>query len=380
MRNLIQRQTNLPSHVLQFAIYLRAHGFDAGPNEVSDLLKAFIFQTPPSFDSQQALYKSIFVKSRKQYLYFNELYEDYWQQLSRAEDSKLKEVEEEKQKPRKNTNAQAPSLSELKSWLYNGRIVEEKETAAYSAFEALSKKDFSQFLSTERKELAQIIRIIAQRLANNYNRRYSRTKDQKQIDLRHTIREALGKGGEVNRFIFKKRQKKKLRLILICDVSKSMELYSRFLIEFMYQFQQSVFDLRTFAFSTKLTPLTRILRDGDYEKVLNNLADQVPSWSGGTQIGNSLSDLTLSYPYLLRKDTITLILSDGWDTGDLDVLESSMQTIHKKSRRVIWLNPLASNPAYSPDTEGMKSCMPYIDIFSSAHNAESLRNVIRWIK
>ncbi len=379
MGKLIQRQTDLPSHVLQFAIYLRVHGFDASPNEVSDLLKAFIFQTPPSFDSQQALYKSIFVKSRKQHLYFDELYEDYWQQLSKAEDSKQKEVEEEKQKKAKNSKAQAPSLSELKSWLYNGRIVEEKETAAYSAFEALSKKDFSQFLSTERKELAQIIRIIAQRLANNYNRRYVRTKDRKQIDLRHTIREAMGKGGEVNRFIFKKRQKKKLRLILICDVSKSMELYSRFLIEFMYQFQQSVFDLRTFAFSTQLIPLTRILRDGDYEKVLNNLADHVPSWSGGTRIGFSLEEYTKSNPHLLRNDTITMILSDGWDTGELNTLESAMKIIHKKSRRVIWLNPLASNPEYTPETEGMKTCLPYIDIFSSAHNAESLRKVIRFL-
>ena len=136
-----------------------------------------------------------------------------------------------------------------------------------------------------------------------------------------------------------------------------MELYSQFLIEFMYSFQQAVYKLSSFVFSTRLVSLSNILRDGDYEKVLNNLSDQVPYWSGGTRIGESLTQFNQRYGNrILNKDTIVMILSDGWDTGDLDTLEYAMKTIHKKSDRVIWLNPLAGNPDYKPATKG---CLLY---------------------
>ncbi len=380
MKSLIQRQTNLPTHIIQFSRFLRDNGFDIGTNEELDLLKAYERHIPISFKEQENLYKAIFVKNRKQYLIFDDLYTQYWEELSRAEDSKNKDLKEEKIKPQK--AAQQPtSLQVLKQWLYAGRIDEEKDIATYSAFETLSKKDFSSFLSSEQKELLQIIKIIARRLANKYSRRYIRSKSQKQIDIKNTIRKSLRKGVEINQFLFKEQQKRKINLVLICDVSKSMELYSQFLIEFMYSFQQAVYELRTFIFSTKLVSLTKTLKDGDYEKVLNNLSEQVPYWSGGTRIGESLYEFKSKYgERMLNKDSIVIILSDGWDTGDLVVLEKAMKYIHKKSDRVIWLNPLAGNPDYTPSTKGMETCMPYIDIFTAVHNLESLKNIVKHLK
>lgn len=381
MKNLIQRQTNLSAHVVQFSRFLRDNGFEIGSKEELDVLQAYHFHIPTSFAEQHDLYRSIFVKNRKQFLLFDELYEQYWSELSRAEDSKTKDFEEEKKAKQNKPKQQAPSIQALKNWLYGGRIEEEKEVATYSAFEALGKKDFSTFLSSEQKELMEIIRIIAQRLANKYSRRYVRSKSQQQIDLKNTIRQSLRRGGDIHRFLFKKQQKRKVNLVLICDVSKSMELYSQFLIEFMYSFQQAVFELKTFVFSTRLISLSRILKDGDYEKVLNNLSDHVPYWSGGTRIGESLNEFKIKYgERILNKDSIVMILSDGWDTGDLNVLEKSMQFIHKKSDRVIWLNPLAGNPDYTPSTKGMEICMPYIDVFTSAHNLDSLRSVVQHLK
>jgi len=380
MQFQIQRQTNLPAHVIQFSRFLRDHGFDIGPNEEIDLLQAFKVHVPRSFGDQHDLYKAIFVKNRKQFILFDELYNQYWSELSRAEDSKTKEVEEQSKKPKRGTQ-EAPSLQALKNWLYAGRIEEEKEVATYSAFEALSKKDFSSFSEIEQKELLEIIRIIAKRLANKQSRRYIKSKNQKQIDLKNTIRNALRKNGEINQFIFKEQQKRKVNLVLICDVSKSMELYSQFLIEFMYGFQQAVYSLKTFVFSTRLISLSRILKDGHYEKVLANLSDQVPHWSGGTRIGASLDEFCTRYgAHSLNKDAIVIILSDGWDTGEIDLLEASMKHIHKKADRVIWLNPLAGNPNFQPTTKGMKTCMPYIDVFTSAHNLDSLREIVRHLK
>jgi len=380
MAFLISRQTNLPAHTIQFSRYLRDHAFDIGPNEETDILNSFSQLVPNSFEQQKALYKSILVKNRKQFLQFDELYDQYWQELSRAEDSKKKAIEEETSKPQK-AAGQKSDLQVLKQWLYGGRIDEEKDIATYSAFEAISKKDFSTFLSKEQKELLQIIKIIAQRMANKYSRRYLYSKSTKHLDLRRTIKNSIKNGVEISQFYFKERQKRKVDLILICDVSKSMELYSQFLIEFMYGFQQAVDKLHTFVFSTRLISLSRALRDGDYEKVLHNLSEQVPQWSGGTRIGESLDAFKQKHGQrLLSKDAIVIILSDGWDTGDIDLLESSMKYIHKKSDRVIWLNPLAGNPDYKPSTKGMEICMPFIDVFTSAHNLDSLRNVVKHLK
>jgi uncharacterized protein with von Willebrand factor type A (vWA) domain len=262
-----------------------------------------------------------------------------------------------------------------------GWSIDEKKISTYSAFEAISNKDFFHFFGQRTKELLEIIKIISQRLANKYSRRYIRSKSKKQIDLKKTIRQSLRKDAEINQFFFKEQQKRKVNLVLICDVSKSMELYSQFLIEFMYSFQQAVHQLRTFVFSTRLVSLSNVLQDGDYEKVLNNLADQVPYWSGGTRIGESLQQFNERYASrMLNKDSIVIILSDGWDTGDLDVLKNAMKSIHKKSDRVIWLNPLAGNPDYKPSTKGMEICLPYIDVFTSAHNLESLKSVVKHLK
>lgn len=210
MKTLIRRQTNLPAHVVQFSRYLREHGFDIGPNEELDILQIYEWQTPASFEEQKNLFQSVFVKNRKQFLLFDELFDTYWNELSRAEDSKFKDQEAVKDNAQKQAQApKAPSIQEIKNWLYNGKIEEEKEVATYSAFEAISKKDFSAFLSADRKELLEIIRIIARRLANKFSRRYIRSQQRKNIDLKNTIRKALRQGGEINRFIFKEKQKEK---------------------------------------------------------------------------------------------------------------------------------------------------------------------------
>ncbi len=373
----VERQTSIPEHVIQFGRFLREHSFYIGHDDIYDLLTTYKSNIPESFSQQQDLYRALFVKNRKQLLVFDELYREYWKKLAHAENSKTKT--EEETKPQKKRTQSAPSIYELKDWLYNGKISTEKEISAHSALEALGQKDFSIFLKNEHSSLKEIIRLIARRLSVSYNRRWTHSNKKQNIDLKLSIRSALRQGGEINRFYFKEKQRRKVNLILLCDVSKSMELYSQFLIEFMYNFQQTVFSLKTFVFSTRLISLTRILRDGDYEQVLNNLSSQVPYWSGGTRIGQSFSEFTRFYSHQIYNNSVVMIMSDGWDTGNIEELEEAMIKIHKKSKKIIWLNPLAGNPNYKPDTAGMKTCMPYIDVFGSAHNVDSLKEVAKKI-
>ncbi|MCB0641862.1 MAG: VWA domain-containing protein [Phaeodactylibacter sp.] len=378
MTDWITRKTNLTAHVVQFTRYLREHQFEVGPTEEIDFLECFAAQVPHSFEEQQALYKALFVKNRKNYLRFDDLYRQYWKELERAEDSKTTESEEPSKKAKPSQGA--PSLKALKNWLYAGKVSETEDIAAYSAFEALGKKDFAQFATEEHTELRAIIRIIAQRLANKYSRRYVKARRPNRVDLKNTLRKSLKQGGTINEFIFRRQKKRKVNIILLCDVSKSMELYSKFLIDFMYNFQQVVHSLNTYVFSTQLLSLSPYLKDSDFDKALDNLSEYVPNWSGGTRIGESLDQFRSRYGHQLNKDSIVFILSDGWDTGDIELLERSMAHIHRKCERLIWLNPLAGRPDYRPATKGMIACLPYIDVFTSVYNLDSLRQVVRHLR
>ena len=145
-------------------------------------------------------------------------------------------------------------------------------------------------------------------------------------------------------------QEKKLKLVLLCDVSKSMDLYSRFFVHLIYAFQHAYDRIETFVFSTALHRVTEILDNQEFDKAFDTISERVPHWSGGTTIGSCLNDFTKEFEYsLLDRKTIVFILSDGWDTGEPGVMKDAMQTIYKKTRKVIWLNPLAGSPNFLPD-------------------------------
>ncbi len=376
MQKLITRKTSLPEHLIQFIRFLRTKGFTVSVHEELEILSVLEKGIPTSYALQKAMYKSILVKNRKQFLTFGEIYDDYWTQLAKAEDGKIKNEEKEVQVPK--PSRQKSDLQALKNWLYNGQKSEELEVASFSALEAISKQDFSSFKTNEHQDLIDIIRLIAKKLSNKKSRRNIRSYSNKTIDIKNTIRKAMRNGLDIHRFHYKEKQIKKLNLVLICDVSRSMELYSKFLIEFMYGFNQVSLNIKTFAFSTRLVSLTSTLSDGNFDNVLTNLADQVPYWSSGTRIGESLSQFKTNYgDKLLNNKSIILILSDGWDTGNTDEIESTMKYLQRKSSQLIWMNPLAGNPDYKVETKAMKLAMPYIDVFTSAHNLESLKGIVR---
>ncbi len=374
MQSFILRQTSLPRHVVQFSRYLREQGFSITSSEETDLLQALKNNISQSFDEHKFLHKAILVKKRQEFLQFDALYDSYWLELSRGEDAKKQDYQEKANKKKK---SKGKDLQALKQWLYSGHIDEEKELASYSSFEAVTQQDFNSFLDTEYKDVQEVLRLLSKRLVNKESRRFVRSKKKKVLDVKNTIKASLKNGLEIRDFVFKKQKKKKLKLVLICDVSKSMELYSKFLIQFIYGFQQTVYKLNTFIFSTKLVPVSRILKDEDYAKVLAKLSEYVEHWSGGTRIGESLYQFKERYSNsLIDQDAIIIIVSDGWDTGETEDLESTMRLLHKRSNRIIWINPLAGNPAYRPSTKAMQIALPYIDVFTSAHNIDSLRRVV----
>jgi uncharacterized protein with von Willebrand factor type A (vWA) domain len=153
-----------------------------------------------------------------------------------------------------------------------------------------------------------------------------------------------------------------------------MDLYSRFLLQFLFALQSVFGRVETFTFSTRLTRITEHLRARSYRQVLRRLSE-VRDWSGGTRIGESLAQFNREWPQLVDRRTIVIVLSDGWDTGEPELLARELLRIKRRAGRVIWLNPLLGNPSYEPLTRGMAAALPLVDHFAPGHNLAALRDL-----
>jgi uncharacterized protein with von Willebrand factor type A (vWA) domain len=244
---------------------------------------------------------------------------------------------------------------------------------AVSDKESLVGQDFATFAPDQLDEVLRLTIQIARRLARRISRRRRPVRRRGRVDLRRTLRANLNRADLID-LRFRARKPKKTKLVLLCDVSGSMDLYSRFLLQFLFAVQNVFRRVETFTFSTRLTRITPHLRSRSYRQVLRRLGE-VRDWSGGTRIGESLAEFNREWGRIVDRRTIVIILSDGWDTGDPDVLATEMLRIKRRAARVIWLNPLLGNPSYEPLTRGMAAALPLVDHFAPAHNLASLRDL-----
>jgi uncharacterized protein with von Willebrand factor type A (vWA) domain len=372
---MITRQTSLSKNIVQFCRFLRQKGFGVTIEEETLSLQALQFIDYNNNQVFKLTLKATLCHNKTQLNEFDNLFYEYWKELQKAVESKTKE-----EPKTKTTNQQQPSYKALKKWLHGNGNKETEETATYSMQETLSKKDFSTVPEDEVEELMQTIKSIAKRLAAKTNRRYEVSAKQDLPDLRKTLRKNLRRGGELLDIVHRKPKRNRVKLVLLCDVSRSMELYSAFLIQFMYAFQQVYRRMETFVFSTSLKRVTSLLKQKNFSEAMQRLSNENDGWSGGTRIGESLESFVMEYgKKLIDSKTIVVILSDGWDTGNIDLIKTNMEFIHSRAKKLIWLNPLAGFEDYKPHVSAMKAALPFIDVFAPAHNVESLRRIGKWL-
>ena len=371
----------LSANLVGFCRYLRLSGLKPGMGEQMDALRALEemdFENETSF--RMAL-RTTLAKSTKEQEIFDEHFHPFWDVWGNAENlyNQLNAKQEESSVITVEHTPKNQSFVSISDWLSNvDSAEEEKEAAGYSPFETESERDFSTFQADELSEVMRLINEVGRALATRFSRRTMETKKRGQFDFRRTMRLSLRRGGEILDLAHYRRRRQRLKLVLLCDVSKSMDLYSRFLIQFIYAFQSVYRRIETFVFGTSLHRITDILRDEELSIALDYLSGTVKDWSGGTKIGASLEQFVSNYGIkLVDSQTVVLLISDGWDTGEVDLLENNMQYLHKNSRYVLWLNPLKGSPGFQPTTRGMQAALPYIDFFASAHNIISLRNLVR---
>ena len=192
------------------------------------------------------------------------------------------------------------------------------------------------------------------------------------------MRRSLAYGGEMLDIAHRQRKTKPRPLALICDVSGSMERYTRMLLHFLHTVAVSGQQLEAFLFATRLTRITRHLSHRGVDHAVAEVARAVPDWAGGTRIGEAIKSFNYQWARrVLRGGAVVLVISDGWDRGEPELLSREMARLQRSCHRLIWLNPLLGSPDYQPLTRGMQAALPHVDDFLPAHNLHSLQELAR---
>lgn len=251
---------------------------------------------------------------------------------------------------------------------------------AYSSIERLRKKDFEQFSWEEEQEAKRLMAEMHWNVSLRSTRRKIPARHGSYPDMRRMLRRNLKQGGEIIELAWRKIKRKPRPLVIICDISGSMSLYSRLLLHFIHTVSNGRLKVEAFVFSTRLTRITHQLKKRNVDEAIKDVSKVVQDWSGGTRIGDALHHFNHAWGRrVLGQGAVVLIISDGWDRGETLILRSEMDRLQRSCHRLIWLNPLLGSPDYRPLALGMRTALPFIDDFLPAHNLESLLNLGRLI-
>lgn len=341
---------------------LREHGVAVTPSEVITAATAFEVIDQTDRDEVFLSLRSVFTSRVEDFPIFEKLFARYW---DAHPEKHVKREGLAKTTPQVQPGAPRRNLAYfLENWI---------GTRGASETESAVEKDFSSFDKNDLDDVARLARRIVKRLAKNPSRRWRTVRHGSRINLRRSMRQSLKTGGEVIALSYKERKPKRTKLVVICDVSGSMDIYSRLLLQFIYGLQNSFARVESFVFATSLSRITGHLKNKTYDHALERLSAKVRGWSGGTRIGESLAAFNAEWLRRIDKRTVVMILSDGWDTGEPELLAQTLSQLQRRAGRLIWLNPLLGSSTYTPATRGMQAALRHIDVFAPAHDIASLR-------
>ena len=248
---------------------------------------------------------------------------------------------------------------------------------AYSQGEVLRHRDFDRMTPGELRDAERLIDMLEPRLEQRRTRRYELHSHGRRLAPRAMFRRNLGTGGQLVNWVWRRPLHEPRSLVVICDISGSMERHSRLLLRFVQALSAShAVKTEAFVFGTRLTRVTRLLHDRDRDRALARVADAVNDWAGGTRIGESFREFNQRWARrTLRTSGVAIVISDGWDRGDPALVAAETARLRRNCHRLIWLNPLAGTPGYQPLAGGMRAAFPYIDDFLAAGTIASLERL-----
>jgi uncharacterized protein with von Willebrand factor type A (vWA) domain len=248
---------------------------------------------------------------------------------------------------------------------------------AYSQGEMLRHREFDRMTPAELREAERLVDQLIPRLERRRTRRFELHSHGRRLAPRAMFRRNLGTGGQLMTWVWRRPIREPRSIVVICDISGSMERHSRLLLRFV-QALSAASEVRaeSFVFGTRLTRVTRLLRDRDRDRALARVSDAVNDWAGGTRIGESFRTFNQHWARrTLRTSGVVIVVSDGWDRGDPALVAAETARLRRNCHRLVWLNPLAGTPGYQPLAGGMRAAFPYIDDFLAAGTVANLERL-----
>jgi uncharacterized protein with von Willebrand factor type A (vWA) domain len=368
-----EQSKNFAASIVGFCRFLRAHGYSADMRQTMTALEAANSVNAArrwllSFALQTAL-----CSTGEEWERFPQLFNQFWGEAHARPRSIAGEYKgRSKSEPQERQDSPSVFLDRPGG---EGSSQTETGKAVYgaSAQQKLKRVDFSEVAVDDLAALEEISMRLLRRMTLRISRRLTIGDRAGRVDLRRTIRRSTAHGGDPISLAYKTRKLSKSNFVILLDVSGSMNFYSLFLVRFAYALQRNFRRVATFLFSTDVVVVSDLLRARSLTEALRRLSQRAAGWSGGTKIGDSLRQFNRLYgSKVLTRDTVFMILSDGWETGEPQSLANQMQVLRRRVSRILWLNPLLGLKDYQPLTRGMAVALPYVDVFAPAHNLDSL--------
>ncbi|MDP7100953.1 MAG: VWA domain-containing protein [Rhodospirillales bacterium] len=377
----------LTENIMHFARVLRKAGLPVGPGQVLDAIRAVMAVGLSNRNDFYWTLHAVFVKHRTQLDVFDQAFHIFWKNpeiLERMMQLILPDISD--------PNAASPDTEEisrrvaeaLSSGIGDQPEPQEEEeiefdaTLTWSANEVLGEKDFEKMSADEIRDAIAAVHRMKLPLNEVPTRRFKQSNAGTRVDMRRSMRAALRSGTDFIPLMKRKRRMRRPPLVVICDISGSMERYSRMLLHFMHTVTNDRDRVHTFLFGTRLTNVTRYLRYKDVDEALEKVSEAAEDWSGGTRIGHCLEDFNKFWSRrVLTQGAIVVLISDGLDRDEGDGLTLEMERLHMSCRRLIWLNPLLRYDGFEPKSIGIKVMLPHVDIFQTVHNLNNLNDLTR---
>jgi len=369
-RNVLARRPDgdLSQNMLTFCALLRKRGLMAGTAEAMDALRILPQIDVADWRGFYLVLRSLFVSRREELNVFDALFHSFWTGWSGFEQSAHQLFETASPRDGSTHGQRRLGQKEGSADLApdDDQTNEETSIALYSPEEVLAGRLFGRIEQDELREMERRIKRLNRRLATKPGRRMRVGRRGHGVDLRRSLRHSLGFGGDIVTLVRKQRRLRRLELVLLLDVSRSMDIYSQFLLKLIYSLHNVRGKTESFVFGTSLKRVTDCFRSADINAAVANLSGQVPFWSGGTRIGHSFQLFNQRYGHkVLTPRTVLIILSDGLDTESAEVVAEELAIMKQKVAKLIWLNPLSDTPGYEPTAASMAVALPYIDMFTS---------------
>jgi uncharacterized protein with von Willebrand factor type A (vWA) domain len=376
----------LLDRLLQFGQAVNGAGIPVSLASVIDLCRSFDYIDIGNRDTFHAAAMSVFVSRQEDIGTFEDVFKAFWEGTERPVDAHTEEQPDEDSEQDDGGNQQQETADRQKELGpehdQEAAAVPDEELLSYSDAALLLEKDIGKLTQLELEEARRLLRQMLKALAHTSSRRYQRSNRKgRRVDFRRVWRKSHYNGGFPLELAYRQRRLNKTRLVLLCDISGSMEKYSRFLLEFIFSLRKELSRLEVGVFSTRLTMVTDMLEGRIVSEVVAQLAASHEDWGGGTNIGACLKTFNDEIaPHGLRTGTVVIILSDGWDCGDAEVMSEEITRLRRGVHKLIWLNPLLGRDNYRPLVRGIRAAMPFIDHFLPAHNLASLQHVASILK